>query len=74
MRLLFLGDVMGRSGRKVIQEKLPRLREDLKLDVVVTNCENMAGGFGITPATVDDMFDAGVDVPEGEGHRRQESV
>lgn len=62
MRLLFLGDVMGRSGRKVIQEKLPRLREDLKLDVVVTNCENMAGGFGITPATVDDMFDAGVDV------------
>lgn len=62
MRLLFLGDVMGRSGRKVIQDTLPRLRDDLKLDAVVANCENMAGGFGITPATVEDMYDAGVDI------------
>lgn len=62
MKLLFLGDVMGRSGRKAIQTHLPRLRKDLSLDGVIANCENMAGGFGVTPATVQNMYDAGVDV------------
>lgn len=62
MKILFLGDVMGRSGRRVITEQLPRLRDDLALDAVIANCENMAGGFGVTPATVQEMYDAGVDV------------
>lgn len=62
MRLLFLGDVMGRSGRRAISDHLPSLRKDLKLDAVICNAENMAGGFGITPATCEQLFDAGVDI------------
>ena len=62
MRLLFLGDVVGRSGRKAVQEGLPRLIERLRLDFVIVNAENAAGGFGITEAIMQDLFDAGADV------------
>ena len=47
MRLLFLGDVVGRSGRNAVVERLPRLIEQHRLDFVVVNGENAAGGFGI---------------------------
>ena len=50
MRLLFLGDVVGRSGRQVVLEELPKLRARYKLDFVAINGENAAGGFGITEA------------------------
>src|SRR6476661_2698906 len=62
MRLLFLGDVVGRSGRNVVVEQLPSLRERWKLDCVVINGENSAGGFGITEAICDDLLNAGADV------------
>ncbi|PSC06972.1 TIGR00282 family metallophosphoesterase [Alsobacter soli] len=62
MRLLFLGDVVGRSGRNVVVENLPALRERWKLDCVVINGENAAGGFGITEAICDDLLAAGADV------------
>jgi metallophosphoesterase (TIGR00282 family) len=62
MRLLFLGDVVGRSGRTVVVEQLPRLREDWKLDFVAVNGENAAGGFGITEAIYEELVDAGADV------------
>ncbi len=62
MRLLFLGDVMGRSGRKAVTRHLPGLRERLSLDAVICNAENAAGGFGITPSTGQELMDAGVDV------------
>ena len=62
MRLLFLGDVMGRSGRKAVTRYLPGLRESLSLDAVICNAENAAGGFGITPSTGQELFDVGVDV------------
>jgi 2',3'-cyclic-nucleotide 2'-phosphodiesterase len=61
MRFLFLGDVVGRAGRKAIVEKLPSLRQRYKLDFVVVNGENAAGGFGITEAIVGEMIDAGAD-------------
>jgi 2',3'-cyclic-nucleotide 2'-phosphodiesterase len=61
MRLLFLGDVVGRSGRNVVVEQLPSLRERWKLDCVVINGENAAGGFGITEAICDDLLAAGAD-------------
>ena len=48
MRLLFLGDIVGRSGRDVLVAELPKLRRDLQLDFVIVNGENAAGGFGIT--------------------------
>src|ERR671933_1435619 len=62
MRLLFLGDVVGRSGRHVVCERLPRLRERWRLDCVVINGENAAGGFGITEAICDEVLAAGADV------------
>ena len=62
MRILMCGDVVGRSGRRVITENLPHLRRRLELDFVVINGENAAGGFGITPAICDQFFEAGADV------------
>lgn len=62
MRLLFLGDVVGRSGRKAVVEGLPGLITRYKLDFVVVNAENAAGGFGITEAIMHELLDAGADV------------
>ena len=61
MRLLFVGDVVGRSGRAVVVERLPRLIVDWKLDAVIVNGENAAGGFGITEPIYQDLIDAGAD-------------
>lgn len=62
MRLLFLGDVVGRAGRRVVLDRLPALREQLATDFVVINGENSAAGFGITEAICQDLLDAGADV------------
>ncbi|MGI9387956.1 MAG: YmdB family metallophosphoesterase, partial [Methyloligellaceae bacterium] len=62
MRLLFLGDVVGKSGRKVVLEMLPKLRERYRLDFVAINGENAAGGFGITESIFQSLLDAGADV------------
>jgi len=61
MRLLFLGDVMGRAGRKAVSETLPRLRKDWRLDFVVVNGENASGGMGLTAAHAQLLLDAGAD-------------
>ena len=61
MRLLFVGDVVGRAGRAVLQLELPGLRARWRLDFVVVNGENAAGGFGITEAICRDFVDAGAD-------------
>ncbi len=62
MRLLFLGDVVGRTGRQAVVDQLPRLRQRYKLDFVVVNGENSAGGFGITEGIFEDLLGAGADV------------
>lgn len=62
MRLLVLGDVVGRAGRAAAVKALPGLRERYKLDFVVVNGENAAGGFGITEAIHQELLDAGADV------------
>ena len=62
MRLLFLGDILGRSGRDAVIARLPGLRQSLGLDGVVVNGENAAHGFGITAKIAADLFAAGVDV------------
>jgi metallophosphoesterase (TIGR00282 family) len=61
MRLLFIGDVVGRSGRKAVVEAIPVLRQRYDLDFVVVNGENAAGGFGITEAITQEILDAGAD-------------
>jgi 2',3'-cyclic-nucleotide 2'-phosphodiesterase len=61
MRILFVGDVVGRSGRIIVTERLPGLIRDWKLDFVVVNGENAAGGFGITEAIYNELVEAGAD-------------
>ncbi len=61
MRLLFLGDVVGRAGRQVILDRLPGLRERWLLDAVVINGENAASGFGLTETIFNDLMAAGAD-------------
>jgi 2',3'-cyclic-nucleotide 2'-phosphodiesterase len=61
MRLLFLGDIVGRAGRAVVCDALPGLIKRYGLDFVVINGENSAGGFGITEAILNDLIDAGAD-------------
>jgi metallophosphoesterase (TIGR00282 family) len=61
MRILFLGDIVGRPGRNAVTERLPALRERWRLDCVVINGENAAGGFGITEAICDEILAAGAD-------------
>src|SRR5262249_12382798 len=62
MPMLFLRDVVGRSGRQAVLAELPRLRERYRLDFVVVNGENAAGGFGITEAILEGLLGAGADV------------
>jgi hypothetical protein len=59
MRILFIGDIVGRSGRTVLLQRLPGLIRDWKLDFVAINGENAAGGFGITEAIYQEFVDAG---------------
>jgi metallophosphoesterase (TIGR00282 family) len=61
MRILFVGDVVGRSGRSIVTERLPGLIADWRLDAVIVNGENAAGGFGITEAIYHELIDAGAD-------------
>ena len=68
MRLLFLGDVVGRAGRQAVIAKLPELRDRYRLDFVAVNGENAAGGFGITEAIYQEFIDAGADVITGGNH------
>jgi hypothetical protein len=61
LRILFVGDVVGRSGRAAISDHLPGMVRDWSLDLVVVNGENSAGGFGITEAIYQELIDAGAD-------------
>lgn len=61
MRFLFLGDIVGRTGRDAVLELLPALRRRWAIDLVVINGENAAGGFGITEKICEDLIDAGAD-------------
>ncbi len=62
MRILFLGDVVGRSGRTAVCQELPQLKERFEVDFTIVNGENSAGGFGITEAICQDFLDSGADV------------
>ena len=68
MRLAFFGDIMGRSGRVVAKEHIPALRRRLKLDFVVVNSENAAGGFGVTDSVCRELFECDIDVLTSGNH------
>ncbi len=61
IRLLFIGDIVGRSGRAALLEQVPLLRDRWALDFVIVNGENAAGGFGLTEAIFEDFLSVGVD-------------
>jgi len=68
MKILLIGDIVGRPGRVVVERTVMSLRDECQIDLVVANCENAAGGAGITPAIADDLFCAGVDVLTSGNH------
>ena len=62
MNILFIGDVVGRPGRRLLTETLPGLKEEFGVNMTIANGENSAGGIGITAKTARELFDAGVDL------------
>ena len=68
MRALLIGDVIGRPGRVAVERFVVGMREELGLDLVVANCENVAGGTGITPSTAEELFRSGVDALTSGNH------
>jgi metallophosphoesterase (TIGR00282 family) len=62
MRILFVGDAVGRSGREAVAASLPKLRETLRIDLAVVNAENASHGFGLAPDMATALFAAGADV------------
>ena len=62
MQILFIGDIFGSAGRKIVRDHLSHVVETNKVDLVVANAENAAGGFGLTPTIADEIFDMGCDV------------
>ncbi len=69
MRILFIGDIMGKPGRRLLAEMLPGVKKDLGgVDFVIANGENAAAGFGLTESVMRDLFAVGVDVLTGGNH------
>ncbi len=68
MNILFLGDIIGKPGRDAVQAELPALRQSLKLDFVIANGENAAGGFGLTRAIAEEFFAMGIDAISTGNH------
>jgi len=62
LKILFVGDVFGSAGRRIVREHLAHVRESHQVDLTVINGENAAGGFGITPNLAEELFDLGADV------------
>jgi 2',3'-cyclic-nucleotide 2'-phosphodiesterase len=74
VRILFVGDVVGRPGRDAVEGLLPRLRDELQVDACITNGENIANGIGITPRLAERLLAAGADAITLGNHawRREE--
>ncbi|MGA2890596.1 MAG: TIGR00282 family metallophosphoesterase [Terracidiphilus sp.] len=62
MNILFVGDIFGSAGRRIVREHIDHLRKAHEVELIVINAENAAGGFGITPQLAEDLFDLGADV------------
>lgn len=68
MRIVAIGDINGRAGRRMIRDALPRLIAERQVDFVVANVENAADGFGATPEICQEMFDSGIDCLTSGNH------
>jgi len=76
MRILFIGDIVGKPGRRAVRELVPKIKKRDDVEFVIANGENVAGGSGITPALTDELFGYGVDVLTSGDHiwKRKEIV
>lgn len=68
MKLLFIGDIVGKPGRRAVRLLLPAIREEQGVDVVVANCENAAGGFGVTRDVIDELLQSPIDILTSGNH------
>ena len=68
MKILFIGDIVGKPGRRAVRELLPGIIEDRRIDFVIANCENAAAGFGVTAEIVEELFGAHIDVLTSGNH------
>jgi metallophosphoesterase (TIGR00282 family) len=68
MRVLFIGDIVGSPGRRIVLERLADVVANDKIDLVIANGENAASGFGITPRLVEELLGAGIEVITGGNH------
>ncbi len=68
MNILFLGDIVGSPGREAVKKLLPELKEKYKIDLVIANGENGAGGKGLTPSVMEELFNCGIDVITSGNH------
>ena len=68
MRILMIGDVIGKPGRSAVSALVPILRNDYGIDLVIANGENSAGGIGLTPETADELLKSGVDIITSGNH------
>jgi len=68
MKVLFIGDIVGKAGRKAVKDKLPLLSQHNMIDLTLANGENAAGGFGITPKIAKDLLDNDIDLLTSGNH------
>ena len=68
MRILMIGDIIGRPGRRAVRSLVPELRDEYDIDLVIANAENTAGGFGLTLDTAEELLNSGVDVLTSGNH------
>jgi len=68
MRILFIGDVVGRGGRTILKQSLSQIKEGNQIDFTIANVENAAGGFGLTPKLGEEILNLGVDVMTSGNH------
>ncbi len=68
MKILFIGDIVGAPGRRIVREDLEAVRAEHAADLVLANCENAASGFGITPKLAEELLATGIEVLSGGNH------
>jgi 2',3'-cyclic-nucleotide 2'-phosphodiesterase len=68
VKILYIGDIFGRPGRRVVKESLPEIAREHAPDLILANAENAAAGFGITPPLVEELLDLGISVLTSGNH------
>lgn len=68
MRILAIGDIIGKPGRQALEKLLPEIKQKYSVDLTIVNAENVAGGIGVTPETAEELLKAGADILTSGNH------